>query len=83
MYLHNAVLNDTLNDAVGGDGRVGILNLNIDIAFLGQCIRVRAVEVGLGRGVAMCHEIDVVLLGQDFLGDTVGRSNDDLVDILI
>ena len=54
----------------------------VDIEFLGEGIRVLAVEVLVDNGGAVDDLVDLVHFFKDVLGDAIWGSNDDLVDIL-
>ena len=75
--------NDTVDNRLGGDGVLGVVDLDVDASVLGKLVGVLAVHVVQGRSVSVDNNIDLVNLLQDLIADTVRSTNNDLIDILL
>lgn len=75
--------NDTINNGLGSDRVLGVVDLDIDASVLGKLVGILAVHVVQGRSVSVDNNIDLVDLLQNLIADTVRSTNNDLIDILL
>lgn len=73
---------DAVDDGLGSDRVLGVVNLDVDAAVLGKLVRVLTVLVVEGGGVAVRNNVDLVNLLQNLLGHTVRGADHNLIDVL-
>ena len=75
--------NDTVDNRLGGDGVLGVVDLDVDASVLGELVRILTVGIIQRRSVSVNNDIDLVDLLQNLIADTVRSTNNDLIDILL
>ena len=78
-----AVGDDALDDGLGSDRVLGVVNLDIDVSLLGELVRVLAVSVVQRGGVSVDNNVNLVDLLQNLVADTVRSTDNDLINVLL
>lgn len=78
-----AVGDDALDDRLGGDRVLRVVNLDIDISVLGELVRILTVGVVQRGSVSVDNNVNLVNLLQNLVADTVRSANNDLIDVLL
>lgn len=78
-----AVGDDALDDGLGGDRVLGVVNLDIDVSVLGELVRVLAVSVIQRGGVSVNNNVNLVDLLQNLVADTVRSADNDFINVLL
>lgn len=77
-----AVGDDALDDRLGGDRVLGVVNLDIDVSLLGELVRVLAVSIVQRGGVSVDDNVNPVDLLQNLVADTVRSTDNDFINVL-
>lgn len=77
-----AVSDDALDDGLGGDRVLGVVDLDIDVSLLGELVRVLAVSVVQRGGVSVNNNVNLVDLLQNLVANTVRSTDNDFINVL-